>query len=88
MVVRATEDTMIESMLAGNAMAKGRKDVPVRIDEEALKVAKIAASFKGITLKDYVSAALIEIAKRDIDQGYASMAGKRSEKTPRPGDDR
>jgi hypothetical protein len=54
-------------------MAKERKNMPVRLDDEAIRWAKIAASYKGQSLAEYASAALIEIAKRDVERSHAEM---------------
>ena len=66
--------------LVASPMAKDRKNTPVRIDDESLRLARIAASYKGMNLGDYVSAALLEVAKRDIEQGHAEMTNKTSPK--------
>ena len=38
-----------------------------------IKYGKIAASYKGMTLSDYVSSVVLESAKRDIEKGHAEM---------------
>ena len=61
------------TLLAENPMAPERKNMPVRLNEEALKWARIAASYRGISLAEYASQALIEVAKRDVEQGHAAI---------------
>jgi hypothetical protein len=53
-------------------MAK-RNDVTVKVDAEAVRIAKIAASFKDMTLAEYISALVMEHAPRDIDQGHTEL---------------
>ncbi len=43
-------------------------------------MAKIAASYRGTTLADYVSEALLEIAKRDIERGHSELSTGQSKK--------
>jgi hypothetical protein len=52
-----------------------RSNMPVRIDEETLKWARIAASYKGLSVAEYVSRALLEVARRDIHEEHAKLAG-------------
>jgi uncharacterized protein (DUF1778 family) len=54
-------------------MAKERKNTPVRIDDESLRWARIAASYKGLTLADYVSEALLQAAKADVQRSHAEI---------------
>ena len=44
--------------------------MPIRIDVESLRAAKIAASFKGLSVMQYASKVLLEQAERDIEEGY------------------
>jgi hypothetical protein len=44
-----------------------RNNMPVRLTRDAIAAAKIAASFKGMTLSQYASTVLVEAANRDID---------------------
>ena len=69
-------DDMTTAMAAERPMASDRKNMPVRVAEESLKLARIAASYQGKTLADYVSDSLAEVAKRDIEQGHAGLADK------------
>jgi hypothetical protein len=50
-------------------MAKERgPTMPIRIDVHALKRAKIAAAYKGITVMEFASEVLLEAADRVIEQ--------------------
>lgn len=44
--------------------------MPVRLTIESLDAARIAASYQGLNLSEYASAALLEIAIRDIERGH------------------
>ena len=54
-------------------MAKERKNMPVRINDEALRWARIAASYQGKTLADYVSDSLLAFAKADVERSHAAI---------------
>jgi hypothetical protein len=47
-----------------------KETMPVRLTIEALDAARIAASYQGLNLSEYASAALLEIANRDIERGH------------------
>lgn len=64
---------------AVRTMAK-RTDVSVKMDEKVVEDCRIAASFRGLTLAEYLSEAMRAIAARDIDEGYA----RRAEARPAP----
>jgi hypothetical protein len=49
-----------------------RKSMPIRIDIEALDAAKIAASYKRMSVMAYVSAIILEAANRDIEESHAA----------------
>jgi uncharacterized protein (DUF1778 family) len=59
-------------------MAK-KETMPVRLADDAIQIAKKAASLKGMTLSDYASEALLAIANRDIDN-FAKERVKASQK--------
>lgn len=69
----------MEPPVAKARKVKGRpsearpKYVPAKINEEAVRLGKIAASFEGSTLADYVSRVVAEAALRDINAGHAKM---------------
>jgi hypothetical protein len=50
--------------------------MPVRLGTEALEAAKIAASLKGMSLAEYATEVLREVANRDIDQWSETRAEK------------
>lgn len=54
-------------------MAK-RNDVTVKVDTEAVRIAKIAASFKNVTLAEYISTLIMTHSPRDIDQGHSELS--------------
>ena len=60
--------------LPSQAMDK-RKNMPVRISDEAMKWARVAASYREMSVAEYVSEALLEIAKRDAEAGHAALMG-------------
>jgi uncharacterized protein (DUF1778 family) len=47
--------------------------------EEAMNLARIAASYTRESMSDYVCRVVTEAARRDIEQGHANLT-----KTPRP----
>lgn len=47
-----------------------KETMPVRLTLECLEVARIAASYQGLNLSEYASAALLEIAMRDVERGH------------------
>lgn len=49
-----------------------RLDTPVRIENQVLADARIAAAFKGMTLGEYISEALKPVVARDIAEGIAA----------------
>jgi hypothetical protein len=48
-----------------------RNDVSVKVDAGVVDDARIAASFCGMSLAEYLSERLRPIVARDIDEGYA-----------------
>jgi hypothetical protein len=54
--------------------------VPLRVTPESVQIAKKAAALKEMTLTDYASAALINVANHDIDE-FAKAQVKASRKT-------
>jgi hypothetical protein len=51
-----------------------RNDVSVKMDAQVVEDCRIAASFRKMTLAEYLSETMREAAKRDIDEGYAQRA--------------
>ena len=62
-------------VVMGSPMAKERKsnNMPVRLNDEALRWARIAASYKGLSLAEYASQVLAEVGKRDVEEGHAAL---------------
>lgn len=54
-------------------MAK-RNDVTVKVDTEAVRIAKIAASFKDVSLAEYISTLILTHAPGDIDRGHSELS--------------
>jgi hypothetical protein len=54
---------------------KARRGMPIRIEEKALEAARIAASYKGMTVMDYASKVLLDQALRDIEEGHRTWSG-------------
>ncbi len=57
----------------------GPKYISVRLTVEMVKEARLAANFTGKSLSEYISDAMLPIAKRDIERGIAERE-KRSRK--------
>lgn len=60
--------------LAGAQMARPRKmakSVPVRLTEEAMELAKIAAGYTGESMAEYVSRIVAERAAQDAERLHA-----------------
>ena len=65
---------------AERRMAK-RNDISVKVDVGVLDDCRIAASFRKVSLSEYISEHMRVIAKRDIDESYASRSAP---KRPKP----
>jgi hypothetical protein len=52
----------------GKSPRQDRSVTQLRVSEEARMLAKIAATFSGVSIGDYVSALIVEGAKRDISE--------------------
>jgi hypothetical protein len=59
------------------AESERKPTTPVRLEHDAIETAKVAASLKGMTLMEYASAVLLEVANRDIDE-YAKARSERA----------
>jgi hypothetical protein len=55
--------------LADRPMTK-RNDVPVKIDAEVVRVAKIAAAYKDMSLAEYISERLRPLVAEDVDREH------------------
>jgi hypothetical protein len=58
--------------IAGEPMTK-RNDVPVKIDAEVVRVAKIAAAYKDMSLAEYISERLRPLVALDVEQEHAKQ---------------
>lgn len=56
--------------VADRTMTK-RNDVPVKIDAEVIRVAKIAAAYKDMSLAHYLSERLRPLVSQDVEQEHA-----------------
>lgn len=63
-------------------MAK-RNDASVKIDVEAIAIAKIAAGIKGMHLVEYLSELVKEHATREVDEWSAVRAAQAAKKPKR-----
>jgi hypothetical protein len=71
--------------LLETAMPTGeRRGMPIRISDEALAAARIAAAFEGISIMEYVSRAVLATAEEDIRKGYERRAQKAAGNPPAP----
>jgi hypothetical protein len=67
------------ALLEDRLMTK-RRDVTTKMDPAVLADCRIAASFRGMTLAEYLSEAMRVVTSRDIEEGYR----KRSDAASRP----
>jgi hypothetical protein len=58
--------------IADRPMTK-RNDVPVKIDAEVVRVARIAAAYKDMSLAEYISERLRPLVAQDIDLEHAKQ---------------
>lgn len=49
-------------------MAKERKNMPVRITDDAIRWARIASGYTGESMAEYVSRIVVERGKEDADR--------------------
>jgi hypothetical protein len=63
------------------AEAMSPKGAPAKIDSEAVRIAKIVAAYRDITLAEYLSEIIMERAARDLEQ---EQARSRTPKPPKP----
>lgn len=55
-----------------------KRTTPVRVSDESLKLARIASSYTGESVVDYISRVIAEAADADIEKGHAAL------KAPKP----
>ncbi len=56
--------------LADRPMTR-RNDVPVKIDADVVRVAKIAAAYKDVSLAEYISERLRPLVAEDVDREHS-----------------
>lgn len=61
-----------------------RDTMPVRIGNEAIAAAKKAAGLKGLTLSDYVTGMVLEVANHDIDEFVKARIKAQKTKPDKP----
>jgi hypothetical protein len=59
-----------------------RNDVTVKVDVEAVRIAKIAASYKDMSLAEYISTLIMTHAPGDIDEGHSQLPKAVSKQKP------
>jgi hypothetical protein len=57
--------------LADRPMTTKRNDVPVKIDADVVRVAKIAAAYKDMSLAEYISERLRPLVAEDVDREHS-----------------
>jgi hypothetical protein len=77
----ALETSTVE-MLAEQPMAK-RNDVPVKMDAEVVRKAKIVASYRGQTLAEFLSDTLGAIVADLLEAEHAKEAARSKPKMPK-----
>jgi hypothetical protein len=71
--------------IAIDDMAK--KTTPVRLTEEAMKWAKIAAGYTGESMAEYVSRVVEERGREDVERLHSKVMGSEAQKAkPRRGE--
>ncbi len=58
--------------VAGEPMTK-RNDVPVKVDAEVIRIAKIAAAYKDMSLAEYISERLRPLVAEDVEREHAKQ---------------
>lgn len=75
----------MSTVLEAQTMSESdRQDQPIRIGKEALKAAKIAAGYKDMSMKDWVTKVILEAAARDIEEGHRLYSQANPPKGKRP----
>jgi uncharacterized protein (DUF1778 family) len=59
--------------MSADVLIMPEKTRPVRLTQDAMDLARIAASYRRETMSDYVCRVVIEAARRDIEQGHANL---------------
>jgi hypothetical protein len=71
-------------VLADELMAK-RIDIAVKIDAEVVRLGKIVAAYKDISLAEYFSENLMPLVLRDLELEQAKLTEKMDSEKPKPG---
>jgi hypothetical protein len=67
-------------LTACGSMAKKQVGEMTRIASEALELARIAASYRKISLMSYLSEVIKTSAERDIEEGHRQLGQSKSKK--------
>jgi hypothetical protein len=62
-------------MSTGLVAGMAKKTQPLRIEEEALRLVRIAAGYTGENPGEYASRVLAERAREDIERGHKALQG-------------
>ena len=54
-----------------------RNDVTVKLDADAVRLAKIVAAYREVSVAEYLSDVLLPIVQRDLEQEQAKATAKR-----------
>jgi hypothetical protein len=68
--------------VADRPMTK-RNDVPVKMDAEVVRIAKIAAAYREQSLAEYLSERMRDIAAHDVEQEHAKQPHRKPASKPR-----
>jgi hypothetical protein len=63
-------EVTMDALLERPMTERERRTMPVRIGVDALEAAKIAAAYKGISVVEYITRNILEVANRDIEEGH------------------
>ena len=63
-------------------MAKERKNTPVRIDDEAIKWARIASGYTGESMAEYISRVIAERGKADAERLHSESMREDARDSP------
>lgn len=70
--------------VAERPMDKARKNTPVRIDEEALRWARIASGYTGESMSEYISRIVAERARQDAERLHIEATSTTKPKRTKP----
>lgn len=75
---------MGNTTLPGTDMAKGRKNTPVRISDDAIRWARISSGYTGESMAEYISRIVAERGKLDAEQLHAAITAEKPAKGKGP----